>query len=66
MKPVHWIAIGMFLTGLSAQLGGLQHGWRDALTPLWVSGVISQAGSIIVALNSGRIGATAPEVVKQP
>lgn len=55
MHPAHWIALGMFLTGIATQIAGLQHGWHDATTPAFVSGVIMNAGSIIVAAASGKL-----------
>ena len=57
MLVAHWIAIGMFLTSLATQISGLQHGWRDAISPSFIAGVIMNIGSIAIALGTKKIGA---------
>lgn len=55
MQVAHWVAIGMFCTSLATQIGGLQHGWHDAVTPTFVSGLVMNIGSIAIALGTGKI-----------
>lgn len=55
MQAGHYVALGMFLTSLATQIGGLQHGWHDAATPTFVSGIVMNIGSIIVAAASGKL-----------
>jgi hypothetical protein len=55
MNKVYILAFGMFLVGLATQIGGLEHGWHDALTPQFVSGVILNVGSIVVAACTGKL-----------
>jgi hypothetical protein len=50
IKPSHWIAIAGQLVTLATMIGGLEHGWQDALTPTFVSGVVMQVGTLIIAL----------------
>jgi hypothetical protein len=51
---VHWLALGMFLTGMATQVSSLPS-WHDATSPVFISGVIMNLGSIIVAAASGKL-----------
>lgn len=54
MSAVHWIALGMFLSGLATQMSSLPS-WSAATNPVFIAGVIMNLGSVIVAAASGKI-----------
>lgn len=49
----HFAILAGFLVALGAQLGGLEHGWSDAMTPGFIGGLIGQVGTLIVAIFVG-------------
>lgn len=53
LEPKHWAVIAAMLAALGTQLGGMQHGWHDALTPSFVSGILIQIGTTIGAIFVG-------------
>lgn len=55
MSAANWITIGLFLGGLSAQLGGIKS-WDEALTPLFISGLLLTISSNLVAFFSHKPG----------
>lgn len=54
ITPLHWLAFGMFLTGLAAQISSLSS-WSDLSSPVFIAGLLMNAGSIIVAAASGKL-----------
>lgn len=48
----HIVIFGLFIGALGLQLAGLERGWQDALTPIFIGGVLLQLGNIIVAMYS--------------
>lgn len=50
MKASHWAVLAMFLAAVSTQLAGMEHGWRDAMTPTFVSGLLAQLATVITAM----------------
>jgi len=54
LTAAHGLALGMFLTGMAAQLSSLPT-WGEATSPLFISGVIMNLGSVIVASASGKL-----------
>ena len=53
LQMKHYAVLAAFLVSLGPQLGGLPNGWRDALTPTFIGGLIAQAGAIIAAVIVG-------------
>lgn len=53
LKPQHWRIITAFIASLAAMIGGLAHGWHDALTTTFVAGVLLQVTAMIDALTAG-------------
>lgn len=49
----HWIVIGAMLVAIGTQVGGLEHGWRDATTPGFIGGLIVQIGATVGAIFVG-------------
>lgn len=46
----HFAILAALLVAVGTQLGGLQHGWADAVTPGFVGGLILQIGTTLAAL----------------
>jgi hypothetical protein len=57
MTKKHWIAVGLFLTGVASLVAGVD-GWQECIEPSFVAGVILNAGSVIVAAASDKLGST--------
>ena len=53
MEPKHWAILGGFIIALGMQLQGVQHGWTDVVSPVFIGGVLVQAGTVIAALLVG-------------
>ena len=53
LEPKHFAVIAAMLVALGTQLGGMQHGWKDAITPGFVSGILIQIGTTIGAIYVG-------------
>ena len=47
------IGIAMFLSGVAAQIGGIQGGWTEVFTPIFVSGFIVQLSGFILSVWGG-------------
>ena len=47
------VGLALFISGLAAQLGGMQHGWVDALTPMFVAGMMVQLSGFILSVWGG-------------
>jgi hypothetical protein len=60
LQTKHYVVIAAFLVSLGPQLGGLQHGWHDALTPTFIGGLVAQVGAIIAAVIVGSPFGGAP------
>jgi len=58
-EAVHWTILTAFLTGVGSQLSALPD-WHDAMTPLFLGGVIVQIASLLVALKTRATGTPAP------
>ena len=58
-EAVHWTILTAFLTGVGSQLSALPD-WHDAMTPLFLGGVIVQIGSLLMALKTRAPGVPAP------
>lgn len=54
MRGKHFALLGAFLVALGAQLAGLEHGWRDAVTPGFVGGALGQLGLLVTAMYAER------------
>ena len=50
IKSSHRFIIAGQLMTFAALIGGLEHGWHDALTPMFVAAVIMQLATLISAL----------------
>ena len=50
LKPSHRLIIAGQLMTFATLIGGLEHGWHDALTPMFVAAVIMQIATLISAL----------------
>lgn len=55
MTSGHWLAVGLFLTGLATQVQSL-HAWSEVWSPAFVSGAVLNLGSVIVAAASKQVG----------
>lgn len=53
LRPAHYVAFGMFLTGLAAQMNGV-HAWSEVYSPSFVSGVVLNAGGLLITLFSDK------------
>ena len=53
LQTKHYVVVAAFLVSLGPQLGGLAHGWHDALTPSFIGGLVAQVGAIIAAVIVG-------------
>jgi hypothetical protein len=53
LETKHWVIIGAMLVAIGTQLGGLEHGWVDAKSPAFISGLLIQIGTTIAALFVG-------------
>ena len=49
----HYAILAAMLVALGTQLGGLEHGWHDAMTPAFIGGVLMQIGTMLAALFVG-------------
>lgn len=58
LEPKHYFLLAGFLTSLAVQIGGLQHGWHDATSPQFISGLIAEIATLLGALYAGAPGAT--------
>jgi hypothetical protein len=47
------VGLALFISGIAAQLSGMQHGWLDALTPMFVSGMLIQLSGFILSVWGG-------------
>lgn len=52
--PKHWMALGLFLTGVATQMGGLTS-WRDCTSITFFAGIVMQLGSVLVAAASDKL-----------
>lgn len=55
MTAAHWLALGLFISGLATQVQGL-HSWSEVSSPAFVSGAMLNLGGIIVSMFSKQIG----------
>ena len=53
LKSIHWVALGMFLTGLAGQLSAM-HSWHEMASPQSVGGIVLNLGGILLALFSEK------------
>lgn len=53
LETKHLAVIAAMLIAFGTQLGGLEHGWHDALTPQFVSGTLISIGTTLAALFVG-------------
>lgn len=58
LEPKHYLLLSGFLGALAIQIGGLQHGWHDAVSPSFVAGLLLQISTMLAALYAGAPGAT--------
>lgn len=56
MEMKHVMILIGFLSGLGLALGGLQHGWHDALTPQFVGGQLVELATLIGAIYMPAAG----------
>lgn len=50
LQTKHYIIIAGALIALGMQISGLEHGWRDAMTPGFIGGLVVQIGKDILNL----------------
>lgn len=55
LSPKHWAVIAGQLIALGTMIGGLQHGWHDASSPMFISGLMIQIGTLIGALSTEAV-----------
>lgn len=53
LETKHWAVIAAMLIAVGTQIGGMEHGWHDALSPGFVSGLLIQVGTTLAALFVG-------------
>lgn len=53
-QPQHYMIVGGLLVAIGLQLGGLEHGWKDAATPLFFGGLLVQVGNTLLALYTNK------------
>lgn len=58
LEPKHYMLLSGFIGALAIQIGGLQHGWHDAVSPAFVAGLLLQISTMLGALYAGAPGAT--------
>lgn len=49
----HWAVIAGMLIAVGTQIGGLEHGWHDALSPGFIGGLAIQLGTVLTAIYVG-------------
>ncbi|HUR19851.1 MAG TPA: hypothetical protein VMZ90_03530 [Vicinamibacterales bacterium] len=49
----HFVVLAAMLGAIGTQLGGLEHGWHDAMTPQFVGGLLASMGATVAALFVG-------------
>jgi hypothetical protein len=52
-KAKHWAVLVALLTALATQLSALDHGWHEAVTPQFLSGLMLQIATTLAALFTG-------------
>lgn len=55
LSPKHWAVIAGQLIAIGTMISGLSHGWHDALTPTFISGLMIQIGTLIAALSTEAV-----------
>lgn len=53
MQTKHYAILAALLVTIGAQIGSLQHGWSDALTPAFVGSTLGVIGTTLAALFVG-------------
>lgn len=53
LETKHWAIVAAMLVAIGTQIGGLEHGWRDALAPGFIGGLIVQIGTTVAAIFVG-------------
>lgn len=56
LEMKHFAILGGFLISLGTAIGGLEHGWHDAITPGFIGGMLGQVGTLILAIYVGAPG----------
>lgn len=67
----HWIIVAALLVAIGTQIGGMEHGWHDAMAPGFVGGLLIQIGTTLAALFVGAPqkpydGSTMPDRRQDP
>jgi hypothetical protein len=52
-EPKHTAVVAALLVTLGTQIGGLQHGWRDATSPQFIGGLLMSIATTLSALFMG-------------
>ena len=52
-QPKHFAILAALLVAIGTQVGGMEHGWHDALTPAFIGGLCIQVGTTLAALFVG-------------
>ncbi len=53
LSAAHWTAVAMFLGGLAAQIGAM-HSWGEVYSPAFISGVLLNVSSVLLAMFSNK------------
>lgn len=50
MNIKYWMLLAGMLVALGAQITGLEHGWHDAVTPMFIGGILGQFGVLVASV----------------
>ena len=53
LEAKHYLILAAMLASVGTQLGGLEHGWADAMTPQFVGGLLFSMGTTVAAVFVG-------------
>lgn len=53
LQGKHWAILAAMLVSIGTQLTGLEHGWNDASTPIFIGGLLVQLGTTFAAIFVG-------------
>lgn len=57
MSREHWLLLVGFLGVAGVQIGTLEHGWREAMTPQFIGGFLAQLAIVLRAMFTEKPGA---------
>lgn len=53
LEAKHYLVLAALCSAVSVQLAGLEHGWKDAMTPAFIGGMLAQIATTVTALFVG-------------